>query len=267
MISSAYTSLCLKLMGVIFILSFLLDVITFAIPFQWQNSQWQISFVTTIVDRGVVPLVAMAMILIGYWIDNASGVVAKKSSLLSLKLPVFILASLLGLVFLLLVPVHLNNLNRAQATALEQIQQGVGQGEQQINAFLTQLNSISQNPQQLSGQIQQFQQILETGTFQGQQLSAQQLEQLKRQNDQLKGLRDLAQNPQDFKKRVEEIKNQLQTQLNKRQQNAESRAKTEALKQGLRIGLSSLMLAIVYSAIGWLGIRNVFTASPKEGRR
>lgn len=269
MISSAYTSLCLKLIGVIFILSFLLDVITFAVPFNWQNSQWQINFVTTIVDRGVVPLVGMGLIVIGYWIDSASGSTTKKSSPLNLKLPVFILASLLGLIFLLLVPVHLNNLNQAKTTALEQIQQGVGQGEQQIQAFLSQLNSISQNPQQLNGQIQQFQQILETGTFQGQQLSAQQLEQLKRQSEQLRGLRDLAQKPPEFKKRVQEIKNQLQTQLADRQRDAESRAKTEALKQGLRIGLSSLMLAIVYSAIGWLGLRGLGTGtgSPKEAKR
>lgn len=267
MISSAYTSLCLKLIGVVFILSFLLDVITFAVPFNWQNSEWQINFVTTIVDRGIVPLVGMGLILIGYWISNASGAVAKKSSLLDLRLPVFILASLLGLLFLLLVPVHLNNLNQAKTTALEQIQQGVGQGEQQIQGFLAQLNSISQNPQQLNGQIQQFQQILETGTFQGQQLTAQQIEQLKRQTEQLKSLRDLAQNPQEFKKKVEEIKNQLQTQLNDRQRSAENKAKTEALKQGLRIGLSSLLLAIVYSAIGWLGLRGLGSGSPKEVKR
>ncbi|WP_013320332.1 hormogonium polysaccharide biosynthesis protein HpsJ [Gloeothece verrucosa] len=266
MISSAYTSLCLKLIGVIFILSFLLDVITFAVPFNWQNSTWQINFVTTVVDRGVVPLVGIGMILIGYWIDSLSGSATKKSPV-DLKLPIFILASLLGLIFLLLVPVHLNNLNQAKTSALEQIQQGVGQGEQQIQAFLSQLNSISQNPQQLNGQIQQFQQILQTGTFQGQQLTAQQLEQLKRQTEQLQGLRDLAQKPEDFKKKVQEIKNQLQTQLADRQRDAESRAKTEALKQGLRIGLSSLLLAIVYSAVGWLGIRGLGGGVPKEARR
>lgn len=253
MISSAYTSLCLKLIGVIFILSFLLDAITSAIPFTWQNPQWQIAFVTGIVDRGVVPLVGIAMILIGYWIDATAGM-AKKASALSLKLLVYITASVLGVIFLLLVPVHVNNVNQARTTELSQIQQGADQGNQQIQAFLAQLNNISKNPQQLDQQVQQLQKILSKGEFQGQQLTTQQLESLKAQTQYFAGLRDLAKNPADFKKRVDEIKNQMQTQLADKQREIEGKAKTEALKRTLRICLSSLMLAIAYSAVGWLGL-------------
>lgn len=267
MISPAYISLCVKLMGVIFILSFLLDAGSFIYPFNWQQSQWQISVITSLVDRGIVPLVGMAFILIGYWIDVSSGT-AKKSSSLDLRLPVYILASLFGLIFLLLVPIHLNNLNQAKATALEQIEQGVGQGEQQIQGFLANLNNISRNPQQLDQQIAQRQQVLSAGQIQGQQLTTQQIEELTLQTEQLRNLRELAKQPEEFKNRVEEIKNQLETQLADRRREAEDQAKTTALKQGLRIGLSSLMLAIVYSVVGWLGLVGLKnTQTPRKGTR
>jgi hypothetical protein len=267
MISPTYISLCLKLMGVVFILSFFLDAATFLFPFTWQESAWQISVVTAVVDRGVVPLVGIAVILIGYWIDAASGSVKKSSTLLPLS--IYVIATFLGLIFLLLVPVHLNNLNQAKTTALEQIAQGVGQGEQQIQGFLANLNNISKNPQQLDQQIAQRQQVLSAGQIQGQQLTTQQIEELKAQTQQLQNLRNLTKQPAEFKKRVEEIKNQLNTQLADRKREAESQAKTQALKQGLRIGLSSLMLAIVYSAVGWLGLVGLKNMQPssKDARR
>jgi hypothetical protein len=65
MSNSAYTSLVLKLSGVIFIVSALFDFISFAIPLQWQDVQWQIRFVTAIVDRGIVPMLGMMLILVG----------------------------------------------------------------------------------------------------------------------------------------------------------------------------------------------------------
>ncbi|MBF2021470.1 MAG: hypothetical protein IGR93_15535 [Hydrococcus sp. C42_A2020_068] len=261
--SSTFTSLSLKLIGTIFILSSLLDYVTLGIPFNWQSAQWQINFVTSIVDRGIVPMVGMALILVGYWIDSNSGSPAKGPGL---RLPVFILASVLGLLFLLLVPVHLNNLNQAKTAALEQIQQGAGQGEEQIKNRLAQINTLSQNPQLIDQELARLNQVIETGQVQGRQVNAQVLEQARQTRDQLQGLRDLAKNPQQFKQRLEELKNQWQTQLLDIRRNAENQAKSEALKQGLRVGLSSLMLAIGYSAIGWLGFRGLGSMKTSRSR-
>jgi hypothetical protein len=261
--SSTFTSLSLKLIGVIFILSSLLDYITLAIPFNWQSPQWQIGFVTSLVDRGIVPLVGISVILIAYWVDSNSG---SPSTGAGLKLPVFALATLLGLLFLLLVPVHLNNLNQAKATVLEQIKQGAGQGEEQIQAFLNQINTLSQNPQLLDREIQQRAQVIATGQFQGRPIPPQQLDALRQQREQLQQLRDLSKKPSEFKQRLEQIKSQLQTQLLDRQRGAENQAKGEALKQGLRIGLSSLMLAIAYSAVGWLGFKNLGVSKSNRSR-
>ncbi|MGK7932548.1 MAG: HpsJ family protein [Microcystaceae cyanobacterium] len=249
---TGYTTLILKLIGIIFVISSFLDYVTLAIPLNWQQPQWQIGFVTSVVDRGIVPMVGMGFIFVGYWIDQTSGF---KGSKLDLRLPTYVVASVLGLIFLLMVPLHLSNLNRAQQTALEQIEQGAGQGEQQITAFLNQVDQLSKNPTRLNQEIQQRTQVIEAGQLQGRQLNAQQVDTLRQQRDQLQQLKDLSQNPQEYKKRVDQIKNTLQTQLADRKRQAEGQARLQAIKQGVRIGVSSLMLAIGYSTIGWFGLK------------
>jgi hypothetical protein len=258
--SSVFTALCLKLFGTIFILSSLLDYLTLAIPFNWGDQPWQLSFVTSLVDRGVVPMVGVGMILIGYWIDamvaTANG---SKPTGFDLRLPVFVLSALLGLIFLLLVPVHLNNLNQAKTLALTQIEKGADQGKAQIQQFLAQVNALSQNPQVLDQQIAQRNQVLQSGQFQGSQLNPQQLQALQTEKEQLQGLRDLSKDPAAYKKRIDEIKKQLEAQLQDRQRTAEGEATTQALKQGLRTGLNSLMLAIGYGVAGGMGLRSLLS--------
>ncbi|MEM8778545.1 MAG: HpsJ family protein [Cyanobacteria bacterium P01_G01_bin.49] len=262
----AFASLSLKLIGVIFILSSLLDYVTLAIPLNWENPQWQIGLVTSIVDRGVVPLVGMGFILIGYWMDSLLDSSSAKKSGFDLRFPVYILAAVLGMVFLLMVPLHLNNLNLAKTNALEQIQQGAGQGAEQIQQFLTQVDTLSKNPERLNGQLQQLNQAIESGQVQGRPINAQQLETLRQQRDQLQGLQELAKNPADYKKRTDELKKQLETQLLTRRKQAEDQAKIQALKQSLRIGLSSLMLAIVYFVVGVFGLRSSISSGTQVPR-
>lgn len=99
--------------------------------------------------------------------------------------------------------------------------------------------------------------MIETGRVQGQPISTEQLQTLRQQREQLTNLRDLSKSPREFKQRLDEIKNQLQTQLQERRKQAESQANLEALKQWLRIGNQSMLLSICYSLIGWLGIREL----------
>ena len=258
---SSYTSLCLKLVGVILILSSLIDYLTLAIPFNALDPQWQINFTTQLVDRGIVPLVGIVFLLIGYWMDEIRvGAEAARKSF-DLRVPVFIIASILGLLFLLLVPLHLNNLRVASSSVLEQIEQGAGEAETRIQTQFDQLNTLTQDPQrlqQLNQQVAQIDQALSSGQFQGQTLEPQQREQLQQTRTQLQNLRDLAQNPDALQARL----NELQVQLRDQKLQREQQAKTEALKQGLRIGLSSLMLAIGYIAVGWLGLKGISRAKP-----
>ena len=252
---SPFTSLALKLIGVILILSSLLDYITLAIPFQPLNAEWQISFTGQVVDRGIVPMVGIAFLLVGYWIE-ASVASTNKKPTFDLRLPVFILASLMGLIFLLLVPLHLNNLREAQSTAISQINQGAGEAESRIKTQFDQLNTLSQDPkrlQQLDTRIKEIDVAINSGQVQGQRLNPEQLQNLNQTKQQLQNFRELAKNPEALEARL----NELQTQLRDQKLERENRAKTEALKQGIRTGLSSLMLAVGYIAIGWLGLKKM----------
>lgn len=119
---NSFTSLSLKLTGLVFILSFLLDAFILPLPYQFSQSQWQVGFVTTFVDRGIVPLLGIVLVLIAYWIDDNNKDFTTRKYHFELRWPIFILSTLLGLVFLLMIPVHVNNINQIKNDALTQIE-------------------------------------------------------------------------------------------------------------------------------------------------
>ena len=262
---SPFTALTLKLVGIILIISSLLDYIILSIPLRIFDQQWQIGFTSQIVDRGIIPMVGMAFLLIGYWISSNVDRASSGSNLMDLRLPAFLLASVLGLLFLILVPLHLNNLRMASSDILTQIEQGAAQAETQLQNEVEQLNAILNDPQrlqQLDETIKQLNQAIESGQIQGRQLNPQQVEQLKQRKEQLENLKSLQGNPDGVETRI----NELTTQLGEQKLERENRAKTEALKQGLRIGLSSLMLSVGYIAIGWFGLKSMGGASSSRRR-
>jgi hypothetical protein len=250
---SKFTSLCLKTVGIILIVSSLLDYITLAIPFQPLDSQWQIAFTGQIVDRGIVPMVGMAFILVSYWIE--SNYDKTTSSLgFNIKIPVFILSLAMGFVFLILVPLHLNNLRLVSTDALAQLEQKADEAEGRISEQYEQLTGIASDPQRLQlleTRITELDNAIGSGQFQGQTLNEQQLQRLEETRQQLQSFRELAKEPEALEARLTE----LQTQLRDQKQERENRAKTEAIKQGVRTGLSSLLLAIGYLVMGWFGLQ------------
>lgn len=251
--NTRFTSLCLKSVGVILIASSLLDYVALAIPFQPLDSQWQNSFTSQVVDRGIVPMVGMAFILVACWIESNLNSSTKKSAF-DIRLPAFILSLLLGVMFLILVPLHLNNLRLTTVNALIQIEQKTSEAETKISDQYEQLNDVATDPrrlQQLESKIKDFDTAITSGQFQGQQLNPQQLQRLSETKEQLQSFKELTKNPQALQKKLGE----LQTQLKEQQLARETKAKTEVFKQGLRTGLSSLMLAIGYLLIGWIGLK------------
>jgi hypothetical protein len=253
--NTRFTSLCLKSVGVILIASSLLDYLTLALPFQPLDSQWQNSFTSQVVDRGIVPMVGMAFILVAYWIESHLDSSSKKSAF-DIKLPAFILSLLLGVMFLILVPLHLNNLRLTTSNALIQIEQKTSEAEAKISDQYEQLNDVVTKPerlQQLESRIKDLDTAIASGQFQGQQFNSQQLQRLSETKGQLQSFRELTKDPQALEKKLGE----LQTQLKEQKLARETRAKTEVFKQGLRTGVSSLMLATGYLLIGWIGLKSI----------
>lgn len=244
-------------MGLVLILSSLLDYIILAIPLDWQSEQWQIRYISQVVDRGIVPMVGIALLLVGYWIGgNIQSAKLGKKSGLDIRMPIFILASLLGLIFLLFVPLHLNNVRIALGIELEKIDETATDADTRIQNQYDRINDILQNSeriQEVDTQIAQISQALQAGQFQGQPINLQQRQSLEGRRQQLQNLRELANNPEALSGKLDE----LQTQLRSQKLNRENLITTNAFKRGFRIGGTSLMLAIGYIVIGWFGIKEI----------
>lgn len=256
-ISTPFISFALKIVGAVMIVASLIDYLFLLIPFEWQDQNWQINTTNNLVDRGIVPLLAVTLILIGWWISDNAANINIGPPIAPLRLTTFIISSALGLIFLLLVPLHLSNVNRASANVLQQIDQRAQQQEIQIQTFTTQLDAIANDPAQLTRQIAQRNQVIDSGEFQGRPLSPDEINQIANQRDQLQQLLDLSKDPAQLKAKLDELKAKLETQLKDLQETQKQRARTLALKQSVRTGLNSFMLAIGYIALGWLGIKSM----------
>lgn len=254
---SSTTSLILKLVGVILLFSSLVDYLVLLIPPNFLNRGWQINVTSDLVDRGIVPMVGMALIFVAFWIDIATeGTVKPSKPFTSLRFWVGVLASLLGLLYLLLFPLHLNNTRLARSEALTQINQQATQAQTQLE---TQISSdqfqqqIQQRKTQLKDQISGLTQNPDA------------LNQALANPNLPKQVKDVLEQSKSNPKAIEEFLNQqadnlptqLLTQIRDRKQELEQQAKTQSLKSSLRTGISSLLLAIGYITIGWTGLKGL----------
>jgi len=247
--SSVLVSRTLKTVGVVIVLATLLDIGIAAIPYNFADRLWQIGFTTSLVDRGIVPMVGIVLFLTGFWIDgNLENDVKPKSLFAEPRFWALALASLLGAIYLILFPLHLSNIGWSNQQSLEQISQKAKQAETELgNQLNTEVNS----------QRSQISQLLATNDEQlGQLVTNNQLS--KEQADLIRKFKADPKAVEPFlNKRIEETKTQLQTRIATEKLEAEKKAKTESLKSGLRIGISSLLLAAGFITIGWSGLRNI----------
>ena len=260
--TSVSTALTLKVVGIICILSFFVDFFILLLPFQPTDRVWQINLATALVDRGIVPLVGLGLLFAAYWIDSADAG-SDRPQAIDLRFPAVILSSILGLMFLLIFPLHLNNVNQAKTQTLNRIAQEADQAETQLNNRLSQLQA-QLNTEQGKAQLDQlrtqtkaqFSEILKDDQKYKQALESSQIP------ANIKELLTKAKtNPQLLDKAIEQqtdiqtLRTQQLSQVRQRRDEAEKQAKDSAWKSGLRIGISSLLLSIGYIIIGWTGLR------------
>jgi hypothetical protein len=274
---SSNVTLSLKIVGIICLLSFLLDFLFLLFPFQPTNQLWQVSLGRNLVERGIVPMVGLAILLAGDWIENNSD--TGRSPGIDLKLPTFILSSVLGLMFLLIFPLHLNNVNQVKGQALARINQEADQLETQVNnqlaQFQTQLGSNDQVKvaldrqraalkEQLGGQLdelvkdeQKYNQALQNN-----QIPAEQKELLKQYKTNPKALDDFIAKQTEPNQLAQQRITQVRTQKEQRIKQTQEDASKE-----LRIGVSSLLLSIGFIVIGWTGLRSLGILQGGGGKR
>jgi hypothetical protein len=247
--SSALISRLLKAVGVIIILATLIDIGIGSIPYNVVDQAWQIGFTTSLVDRGIVPMVGLVLFLTGFWIDdNSESDSERKSWLADPRFWALAFSSLLGAIYLMLFPLHLSNVGWSNQQALEQISQKAKQAETELgNQLTTEVSSQRSQISQLIGTTDEQLSQLVTNN----QLSKEQADLIRKFKADPKAVEPF------LNKRIEETKTQLQTRIATEKLAAEKKAKTESLKSGLRIGISSLLLAAGFITIGWTGLRNI----------
>lgn len=269
-VSISNISLALKLIGIICLLSFFLDFIFLLFPFQPTDKLWQIGLVRNVVDRGIVPLVGLGIMMTAYWFDGATD--SHRNSGLNLKLPVFILSSILGLMFLLMFPLHLNNVNQVKVQALQRYNQEGDQLEAQVKTQLQQVQSQLTNEQvkanldkqrvalkqQLSTQLNE---LIKDEQKYNQALNNNQLPEVQR-----KLLQEYKINPRVLDNFIaqqtnpEQLAQQRITQIRAEKEQRLNKTQEDAVKE-LRIGISSILLSIGYIVIGWTGLKSLGVGS------
>lgn len=239
-------SFILKMTGIILILLYLLDCAILLMAPKFQDSQWLLAFTTQLVDRGFVPLMGFAFLFTGLWIEReARGAEAPAQSSQGLRLSALLLSSALGLLFLLMIPLHVNATRAAADDQLKQVAQEANKAQGQLDSQVQQLKG------QVDMQLNSIDQAIKNGQIQGDQLV-----QAQKQQEQL---RKLKADPKALEAQIGPARNQELTRIQNRKQELESQIQDNSLRSGLRIGLASVLLAIAYAAIGWTGLRRMLS--------
>jgi hypothetical protein len=245
-VSSFLTPLALKTAGAVLILSSLIDLV-FMLIFPPENlvldgGRWWLYATSQLVDRGLLPLVGIAFMVTGDWIRIVSTEDGGDRGNIW-RIGTFVLASLLGLIFVLIIPFQLNATNEFKTQELGKISKEVTQIESGIKNNLKQINAQSKD--KLKEQITAIDKELKGGQIPPERLTNLQITKSK--------LELLLNDPKKFAAESEQNLQQLQ----KQKQKVETQASERMLKTGVRTSLASFLLAIAYITIGWTGLKRV----------
>lgn len=254
---SSLAARSLKVVGILLILSALVDVLIIPAPYQPLDLPWRLQFASTIVDRGIIPMIGIALTFAGYWMDTSGAATAlPRKKWQDLRFWGLILSSLLGVVFLLVTAIHFNDVRMQSSTRLQDIQQQARQAETELNMQLGSQEFQQQVTQQRTELENQLRGLLENPAQVSELLESQQTP------EQLRTLLEASQeNPEEIDRFLDEqaaqLPEQLSGQIRERELELERQTRLAAWKSAFRIGTSSLLLAIGYILIGWTGLKGM----------
>ncbi|UBF27877.1 HpsJ family protein [Kovacikia minuta CCNUW1] len=243
---SPLTSLILKLVGIVLISTYLIDLIVYLITADFQNSQWVLNLTTQLVDRGFIPLVGLAILFTGFWVESNSDPATSGSSR-GLRLTALWLASVLGLAFLLIAPWHFSTTRSAADDQIKKAEQNAASQQAQLDAQVQQLRA------QVDAQANAADQAIKAGQLQGEELV------------RAKQLQKLKSDPKALEAQIAPARDQKQKEIQTQKQQIVDQTRKGALQTGLRICLNSLLLAFGYATIGWVGLRQLFNLQEPRG--
>lgn len=248
---SSFTALSLRVLGGVLILSSLVDYAIVTFPLMPLENAWQVNFTNQVVGRGVNPLLGIIALLLASWVDFKSGKKADlKASITDMRFLSFILSIILGIIFFLVIPLHIDNMQNIRDQSLSQIEQETQQREQQVQAQFNQLQALAQSPeakQELDKQIKAINDALSKG-----QVPPQQIAEVEAKKQELLNFQRFANDPNALNARLDELKKTVTDAREKQRKEAEKTVFKEVIQTSLR----SLFLGLGYLFVGWLGIQN-----------
>jgi hypothetical protein len=238
----------LIIVGVILILSSILDYLILLYPPNFLDRQWQLDFVSQLADRGIVPLVGLVFLFAGFWTaEQTQSRSAKGMTQLPLRLPALILATLLGLMFLVVAPLHWNNTRVDRTAKLADIEKQADNAKTQLEDTLktqveqeqVRINTLLKNEAQLNQAISSGQISLEQANL-------------------LQGFIDKPGSLDEYlKSQADEFRKQALEQIATRKAEADKQTNLASQRSGVRTVLTSLLLAIGYAFVGWTGLKEM----------
>jgi hypothetical protein len=233
------TFLVLPIVGIILLLTVAIDFAAqAAINQPWAKPDSLLQFQNELIDRGVIALLGLALVYAGFWINqvlaqalpnSATGSISGSALWGKPQFWTFVVASLLGLLFLLLIPWHASTSGQILSAANTRADQQEAQINFQIQQQKQEIQSV-----QAAGQIDQL--------LQRKDLSP----------DKIALLQELKKDPQAFDKKVA----QQMVEMKKQKQQALDQVSKAVSLYPFRSEVRSLLLSFGFIAIGWTGLRD-----------
>jgi DNA polymerase III gamma/tau subunit len=234
-------ALALKLVGGIVLAASLLDFLLLLLPPDFQNIDWMLQISAQAVDRGSVPLIGIALMMLGIWADAVEG--RDSRSLRSVPL---VLSALFTVLFLVMAPLHFTASRQASAQTTKNINTQLEQAEGQLNARLEQEKAQIQGLLASPDQLNQIKQQLASGK-----LPKEQQQQLQQVQDNLAKFKA---NPKAIEEQQQAARSKFLGQMRGQQKVELEKRSGEFRRSSMRVIGNSLIMAIGYGAIFVTGL-------------
>mgnify|MGYP001793133046 CR=1 FL=1 len=228
----------LKLLGLSTIAITLLNYVMLLVPPSLTEPQWWLSLTTQVIEQGILPLFGLGIFFAGIAIETLSNISEKQGGwIVKTETWSYRLAFALGLVFVLLGPIH-------AVTTIVNNQVSVAALEERLAAQDEQVKFQLERQRELYTALLDGEASLED-LVGDEPLSESQMVVL----DKIKG------DPDALDRQLEAAQIALREEMQERASGARSRSKLAVWKSILRLGLTSWMLAGCYLNVAWIGLR------------
>lgn len=236
-----FVAFVLRLSGLIIFVAGVLGLALRLLAAQFSELAWRASFLAEFAERGIIPLIGIALFLFGWGLDSLSGRSGGRWQ--QLRLPLFGLLALLGALYIAVVPLYWNDSSAAGREARQTLNNQAAQAEAEINNRYQAQESVLAQLLANPNQIAELQQAIANNP-------TAQIPDFLRQN-----AGNLNDNPEKVRQALRDERTKELDRVRSEQQRQERQLSSEVGRSQVRIALNALLMAIAYLALANGGLR------------